>query len=152
MKNPHDIAGRTMDSNGYSFPFQRRARSASPPKDPEIAQKIAETLSPRHNNERTSAVDELLEDQVMFMNDPLKSQISIHSRIGSGSFKSRKPIVANPKLFFIGGPTHKTTDEPVSIPSEKMKVLSKAINHYLNGEYDKLQDISSGDKRIQNEL
>lgn len=152
MQNPHDAAGRTMDSNGYSFPFQRRARSASPPKDPEIAQKIAETLSPRHNNEKPSAVDELLDDQVMFLRDPLKSQNSIHSRIGSGSFKSRKPIVANLKLFFIGGPTHKTSEEPVSIDPEKMKVLGKAINHYLNKEYDQIQDISLGDRIIENEL
>lgn len=100
--------GRTTDSNnpGYSFPFQRRARSASPPKDPEINNKIAATLSPRHTRENnTSAVDDLLEDQVMGLKDPLKSMNSIHSRIGSGSFKSRKPIIANTKIFVVGAST-----------------------------------------------
>jgi hypothetical protein len=135
-----------MDSNqGYSFPFQRRARSASPPKDPDINEKIAATLSPRHNRENnTSAVDDLLEDQVMGLQDPLRSQNSIHSRIGSGSFKSRKPIIANTKLFFIGGSTGtysnkgSMVDDRNTISNDKMKVLSKAINYYLTGEYGKI--------------
>jgi len=92
----------TVDSNGtgYAFPFQRRARSASPPKDPEVNEKIAATLSPRHIRENnTSAVDDLLEDQVMGLQDPLRSLNSIHSRMGSGNLKTRKPIIANAKFF-----------------------------------------------------
>lgn len=51
----------------------------------------------RENN--TSAVDDLLEDQVMGLQDPLRSQNSIHSRIGSGNLKYRKPIIANTSIF-----------------------------------------------------
>ena len=157
LQHQHDMGGRTMDSNtpSYSFPFQRRARSASPPKDPEINDKIAASLSPRHPKEKkTSAVDDLLEDQIMGLQDPLQSLNSIHSRIGSGSFKSRKPIIANTKLFFIGGPSHwaSSGDEVNQIPSDKMKVLSKAINHYLNGEYGKISENQDDNKLIENNI
>lgn len=151
--------GGTTDSNGagYSFPFQRRARSASPPKDPEINEKIAATLSPRHPRENTSAVDDLLEDQVMGLQDPLRSQNSIHSRMGSGSFKSRKPIIAKTKIFVVGGSTSALSNhgagEDKPINTDKMKVLSKAISHYLNGEYDKILDDKNGEnKLIENDL
>ena len=160
LQTPNEMGGRTMDSNtpGYSFPFQRRARSASPPKDPEINEKIAATLSPRHHKEKnTSAVDDLLEDQIMGLQDPLKSQKSIHSRIGSGSFKSRKPIVANTNLFFIGGSGRLSnrgshSNDIQGIDSNKMKVLSKAINHYLHGEYNKIVDEQPDNKLIENDL
>lgn len=133
------VAGMTSDSNhvGYSFPFQRRARSASPPKDPDIKEKIAFKLSPKHTRENnTSAVDDLLEDQIMGHQNPLKSLNSIHTRIGSGTLKSRKPVVANTNIMTIGG----SSSNPQIISTEKMKVLSKAISHYLNGEYDKIMD------------
>jgi len=139
--------GKTEDSQtGYSFPFQRRARSASPPKDPDVNEKIATLLSPKHTREnKTSAVDDLLEDQVMGLN-PLKSINSIHSRMGSGGTKSRKPIVANTNLFFIGGSiggfsNHGSiAEDKNTISTDKMKILSKAINHYLNGDYNKIMD------------
>jgi hypothetical protein len=112
-----------------------------------VNQKIAETLSPKpHHRKETSAVDELLEEQVM---DPLKSQLSVHSRVGSGSFRSRKPIVASTKFFVLGGAKHQNS-ESVSLPVNKMKELSKAITHYLNGEYDKLKDEEP--KIIENEI
>lgn len=160
LQNVNGIGRVTMDSNhGYSFPFQRRARSASPPKDPDINEKIAATLSPRHNRENnTSAVDDLLEDQVMGLQDPLRSQNSIHSRIGSGSFKSRKPIIANTKLFFIGRSTGaysnkgSMVDDKNTISNDKMKVLSKAINHYLTGEYGKIsQEDNQDNKLVEND-
>jgi hypothetical protein len=157
LQNVNGIGGATMD--GYSFPFQRRARSASPPKDPDINEKIAATLSPRHNRENnTSAIDDLFDDQVMGLQDPLRSQNSIHSRIGSGSFKSRKPIIANTKLFFIGGSTGTYSnkgsmiDDRNTISNDKMKVLSKAINHYLTGEYGKIsQDDNQDNKLTEND-
>jgi len=157
--------GGTADNNGagYSFPFQRRARSASPPNDPEINDKIAATLSPRHTREnKTSAVDELLEDQVMGLQDPLKSLNSIHSRIGSGSFKSRKPIVANTKFFVVGTSgagwfTNRGSmvEDNKAISTDKMKVLSKAISHYLNGEYNQIMEKDgevNGNTIIENDL
>jgi hypothetical protein len=144
--NLHGMGGTTDSGPGYSFPFQRRARSASPPKDPDINEKIAATLSPKHNRENTSAVDDLFEDQVMGLQDPLRSQNSIHTRIGSGSFKSRKPILASTKFFVLGGNSgclsnrKALIEDKNPISTDKMKVLSKAISHYLNGEYDKIMD------------
>ena len=161
MQNKQEV-WETADSKngGYSFPFQRRARSASPPKDPEVKEKIASTLSPRHTRENnTSAVDDMLEDQLMGIQDPLKSQNSIHSRIGSGSFKNRKPIVANTNLIF-GGNVHgksnrgSATESNNVVSSDKMKVLNKAINYYLNGEYNKIMDEeqNTDPKLIENDL
>ena len=153
--------GQTTNG-GYAFPFQRRARSASPPKNPNINEKISATLSPKHNRENnTSTVDDLLEDQVMGLQDPLRSQNSIHSRIGSGGLKYRKPIIANTNLFFIGGSTNgysnrgSMVEDKNAIPSNKMKVLSKAISHYLNGEYGKIMDEEENpptDNIIENDL
>ena len=138
--NQYNItAAKTADSNaiGYSFPFQRRARSASPPKDPDVNEKIAAILSPKHTRENNiSAVDNMLEDQIMGSHNPLKSLNAIHSRICSGNLKSRKPVLANPKIMTIGG----SCSNLGIISSDKMKVLSKAISHYLNGEYGKILD------------
>lgn len=52
---------KLISSKAYSFPFQRRARSASPPKDPEINSKIASSFSPQHKRENTSAVDHMFD-------------------------------------------------------------------------------------------
>lgn len=146
---------------GYSFPFQRRARSASPPKDPNVNAKLRQAFLRDFRENNTSAVDDLLEDQVMGLQDPLRSQNSIHSRIGSGNLKSRKPIIANANLFFIGGNTgiisnrNSLGEDRNLISSDKMKVLSKAINHYLNGEYDKIMDqdeVNPEDINIENDI
>lgn len=146
---------------GYSFPFQRRARSASPPKDPNVNAKLRQAFLRDFRENNTSAVDDLLEDQVMGLQDPLRSQNSIHSRMGSGNLKSRKPIIANTNLFFIGGSTgiisnrNSLGEDRNLISSDKMKVLSKAINHYLNGEYDKIMDqdeINPDDINIANDI
>lgn len=75
--------------------------------------------------------------------------------------KSRKPIIANANLFFIGGNTgiisnrNSLGEDRNLISSDKMKVLSKAINHYLNGEYDKIMDqdeVNPDDINIENDI
>lgn len=43
-------------------------------------------------------------------------------------------------------------EDRTGVPSEKMKLLSKAISHYLNGEYEKIMDDEDPARLIENDL
>ena len=66
----------------YQFPFQRRTRSVSPPKDAFINSKISEALCPNGLVERQGSNGSLLLEK---------------------ETPKTKPVVANTNFFFIGG-------------------------------------------------